>query len=179
MEISNCQLTDTDSILALYGAARDLQTERGMVVWPVFDTALVEQEIREGRQWKIVEEGTMACNWAVTFEDREIWGGRDRQDAVYIHRLCSHPRYRGKRYVEVVVDWAKAYARQLGKRYVRLDTLGHNTGLIRHYTSAGFTFLGIFELTDTATLPLHYQQEPACCLFELEVHHEPTGQPSS
>lgn len=169
MEIRNCQYSDIDNILSLYGAARDLQTEKGMVVWPVFETALVERELREGRQWKIVERGTMACNWAVTFEDRAIWGERDGQDAVYIHRICVHPLFRGRRYIDVIVQWAKDYALQKGKRYVRLDTLGNNTSLIRHYTSAGFTFLGIFELTDTATLPLHYQREPRCCLFELEV----------
>lgn len=169
MDISHCQLSDIESILGLYKAARTLQTERGMVVWPVFERSLIEREIGEGRQWKIVEGGTLACNWAVTFEDRAIWGERDRQDAVYIHRLCTHPLFRGRRYVDGVVSWAKAYARQMGCRYVRLDTLGNNTGLIQHYTSAGFRFLGIFRLTDTSTLPLHYQREPDCCLFELDA----------
>lgn len=169
MIIKSCEPGDTDCILTLYAAARDLQTERGMVVWPVFERSLIEREIGEGRQWKIVEAGKMACNWAVTFEDRAIWGERDRQDAVYIHRLCTHPLFRGRRYVDGVVSWAKEYARQRGCRYVRLDTLGNNTGLIQHYTSAGFRFLGIFRLTDTSTLPLHYQREPDCCLFELDA----------
>lgn len=169
MEISNCQLSDLDDIFFLYGAARDLQTERGMVVWPVFERTLVERELRENRQWKITEQNTMACNWAVTFDDRAIWGERDQQDAVYIHRICTHPQFRGRRYIDVIVAWAKGYALQKGKRYVRLDTLGNNTRLIEHYTSSGFRFLGIWRLTDTATLPLHYQREPDCCLFELEA----------
>lgn len=169
MIINHCELSDTGSILALYAAARALQTERGMVVWPVFDASLVEGEIREHRQWKIIEEGTLACNWAVTFEDRAIWGERDRDDAVYIHRFCTHPLFRGRRHVDGMVAWAKEYARQRGRRYVRLDTLGNNTGLIKHYTSAGFRFLGIFRLADTSTLPLHYQREPDCCLFELDA----------
>ena len=50
-----------------------------------------------------------------------------------------------------------------------LDTLGNNTKLIEHYTSAGFQFLGIFELTDTSNLPGHYQVEPNCCLFEIAL----------
>jgi GNAT superfamily N-acetyltransferase len=169
VDIRNCQLSDIDNVFSLYGAARDLQTERRMVVWPVFERSLVEKEVLEGRQWKIVEGDTMACNWAVTFEDREIWGERDRQDAVYIHRICTHPQFRGNRYIDAIVQWAKAYAGQKGKRYVRLDTLGKNTSLIRHYTSSGFQFLGIVRLEDTAALPLHYQREPDCCLFELDL----------
>jgi hypothetical protein len=68
-----------------------------------------------------------------------------------------------------MVAWAKLYTSQLGKQFVRLDTLGNNTKLIEHYTSAGFNFLGIFKLTDTATLPKHYQYEPNCCLFEIDL----------
>jgi ribosomal protein S18 acetylase RimI-like enzyme len=168
--IQNCNLNDTDAILQLYQAARNLQTQRQMVVWPHFDPAFIETEIRENRQWKLLaDDGTIACNWAVTFADKEIWGERDLSDAIYIHRLCTNPQLRGNRFVETMVQWATSYARQLGKPYVRLDTLGNNTGLIKHYTSAGFTFLGIHRLTDTTTLPQHYQNEPNCCLFELAV----------
>ena len=58
------------------------------------------------------------------------------------------------------MQWAREYAKQTGKQFVRLDTLGNNTKLIEHYTAAGFQFLGMFELTDTSNLPDHYQKEP-------------------
>ncbi|MCG7859367.1 hypothetical protein MD537_20485, partial [Flavihumibacter sediminis] len=77
--------------------------------------------------------------------------------------------FRGNRYIDKIVDWSKQYAKDLGKQFVRLDTLGNNTKLIEHYTSAGFDFLGMFKLTDTATLPGHYQTEPNCCLFEIDL----------
>lgn len=169
MEIKNCSLTDVAEILSLYEAARNLQIQREMVVWPSFENAFIENEIREERQWKIVDGSTIACNWAITFADREIWGNKDKNDAIYIHRICTNPNLRGNRYIDKIVAWAIAYAKQLGKRYVRLDTLGNNTKLIAHYTSAGFDFLGIVELTDTLTLPAHYQKEPKCCLFEIDL----------
>lgn len=169
MEIRNCLETDADQILALYEAARNLQTQRQMVVWPFFEKSFVEKEIREQRQWKIVDEGTIACNWAITFEDKEIWEEKDQGDAIYIHRICTNPTRRGNRYIEAIVAWARAYGAQMGKQFVRLDTLGNNTKLIEHYTSAGFEFLGIVELANTATLPLHYQTEPDCCLFEINT----------
>lgn len=170
MEIKNCILTDVHEILLLYQAVRDLQTRRKMVVWPVFDQSFIEKEIQESRQWKLVSENIIACNWAITFNDKEIWGEKDQDNAIYIHRICTHPGLYGKRYIDTLVVWAKEYARQLGKRFVRLDTLGNNTKLIEHYTSAGFEFLGIFRLDNTTNLPGHYQVEPHCCLFEIDLH---------
>jgi hypothetical protein len=112
----------------------------------------------------------MACNWAITFSDPEIWGAKDKNDSIYIHRICNNPTLRGNRYIDAIVEWSRQYAKQKGKRFVRLDTLGNNTKLIQHYTSAGFKFLGIFKLTDTTTLPRHYQDEPNCCLFEIDLY---------
>lgn len=169
MDIKNCLKSDTDNILSLYDAARSLQTQRKMVVWPSFDTAFIEKEIEEQRQWKIVKDEIIACNWTITFEDKEIWGEKDKNDAIYIHRICTNPMLRGNRYIDAIVEWAKKYAQQLGKQFVRLDTLGDNTKLIQHYTLAGFDFLGMFELADTKNLPIHYQNEPNCCLFEIDL----------
>lgn len=167
MEIKNCLLTDINEILSLYEAARNLQIQRKMVVWPSFDKSFIEGEINEKRQWKIIIDNVIACNWTITFEDKEIWGDKDLDNSIYIHRICNNPNLRGNRYIDKIVEWAKVYASQLGKQFVRLDTLGNNTKLIEHYTSAGFDFLGMFKLIDTANLPSHYQDEPNCCLFEI------------
>jgi ribosomal protein S18 acetylase RimI-like enzyme len=169
MIISNCTRFDTDAILSLYQAARDLQVQKKMVVWPPFERSFIEKEIAEERQWKMTENNVIACNWAITFNDKEIWEERDKDDAIYIHRIATHPDFRGRRFIHDLVNWAKAYASQKGRKFVRLDTLGNNTRLIEHYTSAGFEFLGMFRLTNTASLPRHYQDETNCCLFEMRV----------
>jgi hypothetical protein len=170
MEITNCSITDTDTILQLYDAAIQLQTQKNMVVWPKFEKSFVEKEIKEGRQWKLMVNDEIACNWAITFEDKEIWEERDNNNSIYIHRIVTNPAFRGNRFVNVIVEWARNYALVRGKQFVRLDTLGNNARLIEHYTSAGFNFLGIFKLEDTQNLPAHYQREPNCCLFEMPIH---------
>lgn len=169
MEVKNCLTNDIEDIMALYDAARDLQMQRKMVVWPFFEYSYLKNEIDESRQWKIVVDHIIACNWTITFEDKEIWGEKDKNDAIYIHRICTNPKLRGNRYIDEIVDWAKQYAKNLGKRFVRLDTLGNNTKLIQHYTSAGFSFLGMVKLTETNNLPAHYQNERNCCRFELDL----------
>jgi len=169
MEIKNCLTTDVIEILSLYEAARNLQIQRKMVVWPSFEDTFLINEIREKRQWKIVFESVIACNWTITFEDKEIWGERDNNDAIYIHRICTNPTLRGNRYIDEIVKWSKEYADYSEKRYIRLDTLGNNTKLIEHYTSAGFDFLGMVKLIDTEKLPDHYQKESNCCLLEIDL----------
>lgn len=169
MKIDNCTMSDADDILLLYQAARDLQTQKQMVVWPVFERSFIEKEIQEQRQWKLLIGDTIACNWAITFNDKEIWGEKDKNDSIFIHRIATNPFMRGNRYVDRIVDWAKGYAKEKGKSFIRLDTLGNNTKLIEHYTSAGFDFLGIIKLPDTANLPGHYHKEPNCCRFEMPI----------
>ena len=169
MQIENCTITDVDKVFALYEAARQLQTLRKMVIWPFFEKEHIEREILNHQQWKLLIENEMVCNWTVTFSDIDIWEDREKGDAIYIHRLATNPNYRGNNFVQKMVDWAIVYAKQQGKKYVRLDTLGNNEKLIAHYTQCGFTFLGIVNLTNTQNLPLHYQKEPDCCLFEIEL----------
>ena len=170
MEIKNCSLSDADTILELYDAAMDLQTQRNMVVWPRFEKSFIETEIEEERQWKLIIDGQVACNWAITFADKEIWGEKDNNNSIYLHRIATHPALRGNRFIDVIVLWAKAYALSIGRQYVRLDTLGNNTKLIQHYTSAGFDFLGITQLPDVKNLPEHYHREPDCCRFEMQIN---------
>ena len=171
LKLTNCSLSDLDTIMKLYDAAIELQTQKNTVVWPKFQRSSVEKEIREGRQWKIMVGNELACNWAITFDDKEIWGEKDNNNSIYIHRFAANPDFRGNRFIDVIVPWAKAYALSKGRRYVRLDTLGNNTKLIEHYKSAGFNFLGIWKLTNTLNLAAHYQREPNCCFFEIDLNN--------
>lgn len=165
----NCYPEDVPTIMNLYEAARHFQIAKQVVVWPYFSKDFLLNEIAQSRQFKIVFENQIVCNWAITFSDKEIWGDQDKSDSIFIHRICIDSNFRGNRYIDMIVQWAKKYAFKHNKIFVRLDTLGNNTGLIKHYTSAGFTFLGMYRLAYTATLPKHYQDEPNCCLFEIRI----------
>ncbi|MBC8112653.1 MAG: GNAT family N-acetyltransferase, partial [Verrucomicrobia bacterium] len=77
--------------------------------------------------------------------------------------------FRGKNLVSTLVTWAKKYAAINKKDFVRLDTVGENKKLIDHYTNAGFNFLGLSTLTNTAGLPGHYRNATVS-LFELPIN---------
>ena len=169
MKIENCVPEDIDEIFRLYKIASEYQkSKQTVVVWPEFKKQLVETEIAENRQWKLIIDEEIACVWATTFNDEQIWEERNADAAIYIHRIATNPNFRGKKFISSIVEWAGEYAKSKGKNYVRLDTLGNNTKLIEHYTNAGFRFLGMFDLKNTNGLPDHYHNIPAC-LFEIQL----------
>ncbi len=169
MHIQNSKPTDIDEIFRLYRIASDYQdSKQHVVVWPEFERDMVATEIAENRQWKLILDGTITCVWATTFSDEQIWEERNHDAAVYIHRIATNPDFRGQNFVEKIVTWAKQYARNNNKDFVRLDTIGNNAKLIEHYTKNGFNFLGMFDMKNTEGLPEHYQNGQAA-LFELRV----------
>jgi ribosomal protein S18 acetylase RimI-like enzyme len=169
MRIENSTLNDLAEIFRLYKIASEYQkTKKTVVVWPDFEKKLVETEIFENRQWKLIIDNEIACVWATTFNDEQIWEKQNEDAAIYFHRIATNPSFRGYNFVSIIVNWAKEYAKACEKDYVRLDTLGNNTKLIEHYTNAGFDFLGMFNLNDTNGLPDHYRDAPVC-LFEIKL----------
>ena len=169
MKIENCTSKDIDKIFWLYEQGSNYQrSQKGVVVWPRFKRELIETEIAEGRQWKLVINDSIMGVWAISFSDEQIWEAKNKDRAVYIHRIAVNPDFRGNDLVKKIVHWAKGYAKSNNKQYIRLDTMGKNIKLIEYYQKAGFSFLGMFELKNTDTLPDHYHNNPAC-LFEIEV----------
>lgn len=168
MNISNCIRADIDQIFRLYQVATNYQQSKNAVSWPLFDRSMVEAEIAGNRQWKLVIDDAIACVWATTFSDPLIWEEKNNDPAVYIHRIAVDTAFRGMNLVTHIVTWAKDYARKQQKQFIRLDTVGENKGLIKHYTACGFKFLGLQKLNNTSGLPAHYHQA-SVSLFEVAL----------
>lgn len=166
--IQPSELADLAAILDLYRHASDLQREKGMVVWPEISPSLIKQELAEQRQWKMVIDDQIACIWVVAFDDPLIWGEKNNDPAVYLHRIATAPDFRGQGVVEYVLRATHDMACKMRLNYLRLDTVGNNPGLIKHYTNHGLTYLGAFQLPSTEGLPGHYNDGPVL-LFESKV----------
>jgi ribosomal protein S18 acetylase RimI-like enzyme len=170
MKIENSTIEDIDSIFDLYEKATDHQKQvKGTVSWPTFERELVETEILENRQFKLLIDSKIACIWAVTFSDPRIWEEKDNDSSIYIHRIATNPDFRGQNFVMKIVEWAKSIADEKRINYIRLDTVGNNEKLIGYYQKCGFDFLGLFKLKNTDSLPAHYHNAYAA-LFEIELN---------
>lgn len=168
IQIKNSTKEDIEEIFRLYKIATDFQKMRFTVHWPEFERGLVESEIDEKRQWKLEIDGRIACVWATTFDDPQIWEERNTDPSVYIHRIATNPDFRGQNLVIEIVNWAKDYAVQNDKKFIRMDTVGDNTKLIAYYGKCGFEYLGPLKLSNTEGLPAHYDNATVS-LFEIKL----------
>ncbi|HEY8562880.1 MAG TPA: GNAT family N-acetyltransferase [Pyrinomonadaceae bacterium] len=168
MEFLNSAIGDLDEIFRLYEAAIEFQKTKFHRAWLPFDRALIEREIAEKRNWKIVIDQRIACIFSVAFEDPFIWKEKSVDPAIYIHRIVTNPEFRGARFVPKITAWAREYAPRVGKKYIRMDTWGDNRKLIDYYTDCGFEFLGVVAPTPSADLPKHYDGI-TLGLFEIKL----------
>ncbi len=130
MNINNSTFDDINEIFRLYHVATEYQKTQQAVLWPEFERSIVEKEIKEKQQWKIEIDRNIACVFATTFDDPLIWEEKNKEPSVYIHRIATNPSYRGNNLVVEIVKWAKAFAQQNNKKFIRLDTVGENKKLI-------------------------------------------------
>jgi GNAT superfamily N-acetyltransferase len=156
MQIVNSTPEDIKTIFELYDKAMEYQKLVFHKHWQPFDPLLIQQEIGENRLWKIMVDGSVACIFSIAYSDPLIWGQRDSEPALYIHRIVTNPLFRGQGYVRIIVEWAKEYGQRIGKKYLRMDTWGDNQKLIDYYIDCGFVFVEIITPTNTALLPKHY-----------------------
>lgn len=168
MEFLNSTREDLAVIFELYDAAIAHQKAVSGQHWLPFDPQTVALEIAEGRQWKIMIDGQVACVFLTTFSDAAIWGEKDADPSIYLHRIVTNPAFRGRNFVQKIVDWAKVYAKAAGKKYVRLDTWSDNLKLKELYLRCGFQFLGIEKPADPAALPKHYSTI-TLSMFEMSI----------
>jgi len=123
MKIVNSTEIDISEIFRLYKLATAFQKKKFPEnQWPEFDKTLIEEEIAENRQFKLLIDNEIACVWAITYSDPEIWKDDDGVSALYIHRIATNPSFRGHNFVKIIVDWAKDFAKD--KKYIRMDTCG-------------------------------------------------------
>lgn len=177
---THSELSDVDDIFRLYRNATQLMREKGVVTWPEFDRDMVISELRQKRQFKFIVDQSIACVWAVAYSDPEIWGDRNDDPAIYIHRIATSPEFRGRGFVSHIVEWAKQQAESQGFRFIRMDTVGENRGLISHYGRHGFDFIGLSKLELTDRLPEHYHNATVS-LFQIDLNapNPANGEPDS
>lgn len=171
MSITTSSLGDISEIFRLYALATDFQKIKfPQNQWPEFNRNLITTEITENRQFKLLIDNKVACVWAVTYSDPQIWEDRENEFSIYIHRIATNPEFRGNNFVQTIVDWSKKRAIKLNKKFIRMDTCGENKRLIQHYESCGFKYLGLKKLKNTTELPTHYQNAEVC-FFEIQLEN--------
>lgn len=168
MQVVPSTLDDIEKIFELYDAAIAYQKTVFNKQWQGFERSLIERELNEQRQWKILIGGEIACIFAIDFNDPLIWKEKDADPSIYLHRIVTNPEYRGANFVNEIVSWAHIFAAENGKEYIRMDTWGDNPRLIAYYEQCGFSYLGNIIPEASNVLPKHYENIELA-LFEIPV----------
>jgi GNAT superfamily N-acetyltransferase len=164
----NSTITDIDTIFRFYDDAIAFQKTVFNKHWKGFDRNVIEAEVLEGKHWKIMKDGKVACVFEMQLSDPLIWKEKNADPAVYLHRIVSHSEYRGSNFLQHIIEWAKDFAKENSLKYVRLDTWGDNPPLIAYYVKSGFRHIGFSVPDNPGNLPKHYDAANLA-LFELTV----------
>lgn len=154
--IQNSNITDIEAIFSLYHAAVDYQRKNGYNLWPEFERGLIEKEISEKRNYKIIEGNEIACVFSIVYNDPIIWEEKDKDPAMYLHRISTNPAFKGKGIMNFIKDWSVKHARENNKKFIRMDTWGDNEKLKEYYLNCGFTYIGQKHIPQPTILPQHY-----------------------
>lgn len=168
MQITNSDIKDLDTIFQFFDAAITYQKKNGYQLWPQFNKAMIETEIKEKRHWKIKDRDQIFCVFSVMYNDPVIWGEMDKDPSVYLHRIAVNPEFKGKGMVKIIKDWAIQHAKENNKKYLRMDTWGNNETIRNYYIKCGFNYIGQQQLKKTEGLPEHYGGN-LLSLFQNEV----------
>jgi ribosomal protein S18 acetylase RimI-like enzyme len=168
MEIINSLPSDLTTHMLLYNHAIAYQRLLGIVNWLGFDEDVVLAEIKANKHWKILVEGEIACVFLLEENDPMIWGDKDADPSIYVHRIATNPKFRGQSFVKHIVDFVRVYAKRKNKQFIRMDTLSGNDKLNNYYISKGFKLVGVTTIGDASDMPAHYHNN-SFVLFEMEV----------
>jgi hypothetical protein len=168
VQVINSNYSDIEFIFQLFDSAIEYQKNNGYDLWPQFSRELIKTEISEGRNWKVIEGENIIGFFSVLYNDPVIWTEKDKDPAIYLHRIVVNPTFKKRGLMQIIKDWSIAHAKQKDKRFVRMDTWGNNKNLREYYINSGFNYIGQQYLRETPGLPPHYGGS-VLSLFEIEV----------
>jgi ribosomal protein S18 acetylase RimI-like enzyme len=156
MRVEPATLDDLPSVRAAYADAREIQRERGAIVWPEFAAAAIVAEVEGERLFRVTDEGALVGVFSVAYEDEAIWGERERGAHIYLHRIARVATYPGRGFLDAVLGWARKRCRMLRRAGLRMDTWASNEALIALYEREGFHVVSRRRIGTDPRLPAHY-----------------------
>lgn len=168
IKIINTTKEDLPLIHWLFEQTMKMQGENGYKVWGTIDKVGLETDIKNNLQYKILKDDNILCIFTIQHNDPLIWRDRDKNNAIYLHRIVANPNFRGRRLFEKVLIWAKQFALQHKLKFIRMDTWADNKKLIDYYKSFGFSLIEIYKTNNSPKLPIQ-NQNLTVALLELKL----------
>lgn len=131
--------TETEAVAAVLQESAVWLIEKGEKLWELgeLDAEKIAEQVNDGMFWLARVNGETAGCVRFQLTDEEYWGDVPHSDSAFVHRLAVKRGFAGQGVSEALIDFAKAKAKNLGKKYLRLDC-AERESLCRLYESFGF-----------------------------------------
>jgi GNAT superfamily N-acetyltransferase len=142
LTIIRAQLSQATVVSSVLTEAADWVASQGKRLWHPGHVSLeaVAADVEAGMYYIAWLDGEAAGVVKLQMEDRDFWPDAANGEAVYLHRLAVRRRYAGGEVSSALLHWIVARARELGRKYVRLDCAADRPALRRVYEVFGFRF---------------------------------------
>jgi GNAT superfamily N-acetyltransferase len=165
-KIVNTTSNDLEFIYWLFDEAIAYQKRKNYSVWKSYDKDILQKDIDNLLQFKIVTGDDIACIFSLCYAEPILWREKERGDAVYINRIVVNPKHKGQKQFERILNWVIDHAKKNNFRYIRMDTWADNPNIVEYYKSFGFKFLENYITPDTPELPIQ-KRNIALALLEF------------
>lgn len=147
---------DADTIAEIYAQARRSLAALGIDQWQngYPSAEVTSEDIEKGRLYVCRENGEILGVLALIADGEptydKIYDGEWLTDGKYlaVHRIAVNTAFRRRGTASFMLSYAKAAAKALGMRSVRIDTHEGNAPMRQTLCKNGFTYCGIIYLTD-------------------------------
>lgn len=141
-EILQATPAELGQVLSILVQAAEWLKRRGIRQWGHYLDGGTEEEqelrrsIERGEVYLVrlgaEPVGTITLQTEPSDWDRQLWGDVT-DEALYVHRFAVARDFSGRGLGKRMLDFAEERGRELGKRYLRLDCVGHNQRLNEYY----------------------------------------------
>jgi GNAT superfamily N-acetyltransferase len=140
INIRRATTSDTASVASVLNEAATWLNESGMPLWKG-DELLPERiagDVTAGLFFVAEVAGEIVGTVKFQLEDELFWPDCPRGAAAYIHRLAVKRAFAKRGISTTLLAWAVNHAKELGRRYLRLDTEASRLRLRAVYERFGF-----------------------------------------
>jgi len=166
--ITKADSNDLPIIFNLFEEAIKFMKRKNYIGWKSYDKEFIKSDIEQGLLFKITRSNEIACIFSVCYSDALIWREKEKDNAIYLHRIVLNRNFAGEQLFNKVLEWAIQFAKNRKLDYVRMDTWADNEKIIAYYKSYGFSFIENYTTPNTENLPVQHRNLNVA-LLELPI----------
>lgn len=138
--VEQATLTDLKTISEILSEAADWLRQRNMPMWRDNELApeILADDITAGLFFIGKSNGVGAGIIKFQLEDKKFWPDTSQEESAFVHRLAVRRQFAGAGVSTQLLKWAAHRARNLNRRFLRLDCEASRPRLRAFYEKFGF-----------------------------------------